>query len=81
LKGTCLLNIANWYDILITGYIFSNETIDALEEYSKKLAKSVMKRAEAICRNFDATNVGQLNTLFFPLIFIFFSLLFLIGRL
>jgi hypothetical protein len=67
--------------ILITGYIFSNETIDDLEEYSKKLAKSVMKRAEAICRNFDATNVGQLNTLFFPLIFIFFSLLFLIGRL
>ncbi|KAK2403491.1 hypothetical protein P8452_09482 [Trifolium repens] len=46
------------YSLDSAGYIFSNETIDALEEYSKKLAKSVMKRAEAICRNFDATNIN-----------------------
>jgi hypothetical protein len=44
-----------------------------LEEYSKKLAKSVMKRAEAICRNFDATNVGQLILLYFsPTFFLFY---------
>ncbi|KAK2457074.1 universal stress protein A protein [Trifolium repens] len=46
------------YSLDSAGYIFSNETIDDLEEYSKKLAKSVMKRAEAICRNFDATNIN-----------------------
>ncbi|WJX13592.1 hypothetical protein P8452_03967 [Trifolium repens] len=46
------------YSLDSAGYIFSNETIDDLEEYSKKLAKSVTKRAEAICRNFDATNIN-----------------------
>ncbi|WJX13595.1 hypothetical protein P8452_03968 [Trifolium repens] len=46
------------YSLDSPGYIFSNEAIDALEEYSTKLAKSVMKRAEAICRNFDATNIN-----------------------
>lgn len=48
---------------MIIGYIFSSETVDALERFSTQLAKSVMKRAEAICRNFDATNVYL--TLFF----------------
>ncbi|CAJ2629046.1 unnamed protein product [Trifolium pratense] len=46
------------YSLDSAGYIFSNEAIEALEEYSAKLAKSVMKRAEAICRNFDATNIN-----------------------
>ncbi|XP_058755982.1 universal stress protein PHOS34-like [Vicia villosa] len=46
------------YSLDSAGYIFSSETIDALERYSTQLAKSVMKRAEAICRNFDATNIN-----------------------
>jgi len=64
--------------IYFTGYIFSNDTIDTLENYSSQLAKSVMKRAEAIYRNFDDTDVGQLIQLnFFPL-FLFKILQFLV---
>lgn len=48
------------YSLDSAGYIFSNETIHALQKYSTELATSVMKRAEAICTNFDATNVSQL---------------------
>ncbi|CAL5208844.1 unnamed protein product [Lathyrus oleraceus] len=46
------------YSLDSAGYIFSSETVDALERFSTQLAKSVMKRAEAICRNFDATNIN-----------------------
>ncbi|AES61668.1 putative universal stress protein A [Medicago truncatula] len=46
------------YSLDSAGYIFSNDTIDTLENYSSQLAKSVMKRAEAIYRNFDDTDIN-----------------------
>lgn len=56
--------------IAFTGYIFSNDTIDALEQYSMQLVNSVMRRAEAICRNFNtATHV----LIYMSLSFFYFS--------
>ncbi|XP_061338447.1 universal stress protein PHOS32-like [Gastrolobium bilobum] len=39
------------------GYIFSTDVIDAMEKHSMQLANSVMERAEAICRNLNATDI------------------------
>ena len=40
-----------------TGYHFSSDVVDAMEKYSMHLANSVMERAEAVCRDLNATNV------------------------
>ncbi|QHO34082.1 Universal stress protein A-like protein [Arachis hypogaea] len=42
------------------GYVFSPEVIAAMEKYSMELANSVMDKAEAICRNLNATDVISL---------------------
>ncbi|KAL5560989.1 hypothetical protein UlMin_030736 [Ulmus minor] len=34
------------------GYLFSNDVIGAMEKYTSELVQSVMKRAEAVYRNF-----------------------------
>ncbi|KAJ1402426.1 UspA [Sesbania bispinosa] len=47
------------YSLDAAGYIFSNDMIDAMEKYSMQLANSVMKRAEAICRSMNATNINM----------------------
>ena len=45
----------------ITGYIFSDDVISAMEKYGKDLANSVMERAGAICGKLNTTNVGLLS--------------------
>ncbi|KAK4406943.1 hypothetical protein Sango_0275300 [Sesamum angolense] len=38
----------------VTGYLFAGDVIQTIEKYSRDLANSVMRRAEAVCRNFDS---------------------------
>ncbi|KAL0435963.1 UNVERIFIED_CONTAM: hypothetical protein Sradi_0304200 [Sesamum radiatum] len=37
----------------VTGYLFAGDVIQTIEKYSRDLANSVMRRAEAVCRNFN----------------------------
>ncbi|KAK7278186.1 hypothetical protein RJT34_23211 [Clitoria ternatea] len=46
-----------FYSLDAAGYVFSTDVIDAMEKYSIQLANSVMERAEATCRNLNATNI------------------------
>ncbi|KAI3449402.1 hypothetical protein Pfo_006067 [Paulownia fortunei] len=39
----------------VAGYLFAGDAIANMEKYSRDLANSVMKRAEAVCRNFNST--------------------------
>ncbi|KAK7392246.1 hypothetical protein VNO78_20678 [Psophocarpus tetragonolobus] len=48
-----------FYSLDAAGYIFSTDVVDAMEKYSMHLANSVMQRAEAICKNFNASNINM----------------------
>ncbi|KAL0459757.1 UNVERIFIED_CONTAM: hypothetical protein Slati_0602900 [Sesamum latifolium] len=37
----------------VTGYLFAGDVIQTIEKYSRDLANSVMRRADAVCRNFS----------------------------
>ncbi|GMH02318.1 hypothetical protein Nepgr_004157 [Nepenthes gracilis] len=37
-----------------SGYLFGNDVVAAMEEYSRELVDSVMSRADAVCRNSNA---------------------------
>ncbi|KAK4418063.1 hypothetical protein Salat_2219000 [Sesamum alatum] len=39
----------------VTGYLFAGDVIQTIEKYSRDLANSVMRRAEAVCTNFNST--------------------------
>ncbi|XP_057428273.1 universal stress protein A-like protein [Lotus japonicus] len=45
------------YSLDAAGYIFSDDMIDAIEKYNMQLANSVMRRAEDICGNLNASNI------------------------
>ncbi|XP_011079565.1 universal stress protein A-like protein [Sesamum indicum] len=38
----------------VTGYLFAGDVIQTIEKYSRDLANSVMRRADAVCRNFNS---------------------------
>ncbi|XP_020228944.1 universal stress protein A-like protein [Cajanus cajan] len=48
-----------FYTLDAAGYIFNTDVVDAMEKYSMHLANSVMERAEAICRDLNATNINM----------------------
>ncbi|KAG5061863.1 hypothetical protein AAZX31_02G012600 [Glycine max] len=47
-----------FYSLDAAGYHFSSDVVDAMEKYSMHLANSVMERAEAVCRDLNATNIN-----------------------
>ncbi|KAG4981748.1 hypothetical protein JHK82_026612 [Glycine max] len=48
-----------FYSLDAAGYNFSSDVVDAMEKYSMHLANSVMERAEAVCRDLNATNINM----------------------
>ena len=48
------------------GYLFSNDVIGAMEKYTSELVQSVMKRAEAVYRNFRTEVNPLFSTLLIP---------------
>lgn len=38
----------------LSGYLFAGDVIQTIEKYSRDLANSVMRRADAVCRNFNS---------------------------
>lgn len=45
--------------IIVTGFLFSGDVVEAMEKYGKDLAASVMNRAETVCNSFNS-NVSML---------------------
>ncbi|KAL5136487.1 Universal stress protein A-like protein [Glycine soja] len=50
---------SGFYSLDAAGYNFSSDVVDAMEKYSMHLANSVMERAEAVCRDLNATNINM----------------------
>lgn len=68
--------VNNWvcfYLICFTGYLFGHDDVIAnWEKYAKNLAASVMRKAEAICQNFDPKVLAFSPSFPFVFCFIFF---------
>lgn len=49
-----LVRLVDIKRIIVTGFLFSGDVVEALEKYGKDLATSVMSRAETVCNNFNS---------------------------